>query len=195
MTKVLGLILAAGQSRRMGAENKLIKPWRGKALLRHCVDAALKSALSELLIVTGHQADEVKSILPSELLTIHNPLSEQGMATSLVAGIKQLDDHAAMMVLLGDMPMVSSQNIDALIDVYANNNDPEKIVIATCNGKWGNPVIFPPKYREELLQLSGDRGARNLLRENEQHLLLVEIGNAAQRDFDDTNSFVDNQVD
>lgn len=195
MTKVSGLILAAGQSRRMGAENKLTKPWRGKPLLRHCVDAALVSRLCELLIVTGHQADEVKSILSSELPTIHNPLSEQGMATSLVVGITQLDDDAAVMVLLGDMPMVSSQNIDALIDVYTGNSDPEKIVVATCNGKWGNPVIFPPKYREALLQLSGDRGARSLLRENEQHLLVVEIGIAAQRDFDDVNSFIDNQAD
>lgn len=195
MTKVLGLILAAGQSRRMGAENKLTKLWRGKPLLRHCVDAALESALSEFLIVTGHQADEVKSILPSGVSAVHNPLSEQGMATSLVAGITQLDDDAAVMVLLGDMPMVSSKNIDALIDIYADNNDPEKIVIATCNGKWGNPVIFSPKHRDALLQLSGDRGARGLLRENEQHLLFVEIGNAAQRDFDDANSFVDNQID
>lgn len=195
MTKVSGLILAAGQSRRMGAENKLTKPWRGKPLLRHCVDAALESALSEILIVTGHQADEVKSILPSELSTIHNPLSEQGMATSLAVGIKQLDDDAAVMILLGDMPLVNSINIDALIDVYAGNDDPAKIVVATSNGKWGNPVIFPPKYRDALLQLSGDRGARSLLRENELHLSLVEIGIAAQRDFDDANSFADNQVE
>jgi len=189
MVAINGLILAAGHSRRMGVENKLTKQWQGKPLLRHCVDAAMASALENILVVTGHEAQEVAAILPSNCMTVYNPHADQGMSTSLVTGILNLPKDVAVMILLGDMPIVTSPDINRLIDAFLGAGDAAKIVVATIEGQWGNPVIFGPGHRADLLQISGDRGARSLLQNNQKHLIEVEIGLAAGRDFDDTQAF------
>ena len=90
--KIAGLVLAAGQSRRMGAVNKLTAAVNGKAMVRHAVEAAVASKCNEVLVVTGHQADAVQEALDGlECRFVHNGAFADGLSTSLVAGVSAME--------------------------------------------------------------------------------------------------------
>ena len=189
MIPVAGVVLAAGMSSRMGEENKLVKVWNDRPLVRHVVDACAQSQLDRFVVVTGHQQHEVEACLPSDVALIQNHEYEQGMAGSIRAGIYRLQGLAAVMVLLGDMPMVEPDHINAMINAFRERDETDAIVVATNEGKWGNPVLFGTAYFGRLKMLDGDRGARALLEENQEHIVPVEIGQAAARDFDTKADF------
>ena len=191
-THVTGLVLAAGQSRRMGAANKLLQDWQGKPLLRHVVDAARSSDLSSLCVVTGHQHRKIADLVGHDGECIHNPNFSDGMAISLVAGIATIEEShpstQGVMVLLGDMPLVTAQHINQIIRAF-EGAALDKIVVATGEGQKGNPVLFPARYFKELGQLSGDRGAKAIITAGGDDVRFVEIGHAALRDFDTPTAF------
>ena len=174
----------------MGAVNKLTKVWHGKPLVAHVMDAARSSNLSEILVVTGHQAEQVAECVGDGARLVHNPDFATGMASSLRAGIAEAQSSGtdAVLVLLGDMPLVSAADIDRILDVFAEAND-TAIIQATCDGKPGNPVLIPKTYFEELLDVTGDKGARDLIKRYSDQRILVEIGSAAAQDFDVPEAF------
>ena len=137
-----GIVLAAGRSTRFGEVNKLLAEWNGKPLVRHVVDAALASRLSRVVVVTGHEREQVANVLPDGVATIHNYEFQQGMAGSIRAGCYRLQGHMPVMIMLGDMPLVTATHINQLIAAF----DGEGIVVATCNGKTGNPALFPKSH-------------------------------------------------
>ena len=194
--KVIGIVLAAGQSNRMGWENKLTKNWRGRPLVAHVVDAARSSSLSDVVVVTGHQAKLVAEQCGGDVTLVHNPDFATGMASSLRVGIAQaqrLGTDAAL-ILLGDMPLVGSSDVDAIVDAY-NGSGTAAIVQATGQGNPGNPVLFDHTLFAELLSLEGDMGARNVVKNHADKRLLVEIGDAAARDFDTPAAFGKSEED
>lgn len=188
----IGIILAAGQSTRMGSNNKLTTPWHGKPIMCHVVEAAAASELSEFVVVTGHQADLVAAVLNPEIKTIHNPHYRTGMASSLKTGIKyaQAMGSDAALILLGDMPLVGAEQINNILQAEGLQNG-TSIVQASCRGKPGNPVLFPSDLFEDLLQISGDQGAREIVMKNRDRLVQVDIGEAAKRDFDTPEAFAE----
>ncbi len=188
---IIGVVLAAGRSTRMGDVNKLTKIWRGQALVSHVVKAARSSSLGNIVVVTGHQKEKVAQYLENGILTADNPEFSSGMASSLRVGTQMaLEMKAdAALILLGDMPLVSTAHIEALIAAF-NEQSGQSIVQASCQGKPGNPVLFPSALFPELLSLAGDSGARDLIKRHLDHHVLVEIGEAAARDFDTPTAFV-----
>lgn len=189
MSGVIGAVLAAGLSSRMGPANKLTKPWQGKPLLGHVVDAAMASQLQGTMVITGHQADEVAAMLPPSVTIITNADFESGMASSLrrAAQTALNSDAEGLLVLLGDMPLVSAADINHLVDVFAG--DPSSIVQGAQGEKAGHPVLFPRHLWTEFAQLTGDTGAKPLLRRHAEQVHLVDIGSAALRDFDTAEAF------
>lgn len=187
---IIGIILAAGRSSRMGEINKLTKIWRGKPLIAHSIAAVRASSLTGFAVVTGHESAAVSACLDDEVTIVYNPEFATGMASSLRRGIKHAQQTGAdaAMILLGDMPLVSDAHIDALI-VAGRNNPEATIVQASYQGKPGNPVMFSSLLFEELLQLEGDTGARELIKRHPGQHVMVEIGQAAQRDFDTPAAF------
>ncbi len=187
---IIGIVLAAGRSTRMGTVNKLTKIWQGQPLIAHVLKAAQASSLSNVVVVTGHQKEKLAKHLESDTLSVENPDFASGMASSLRVGILQaLDMQAdAALVLLGDMPMVTSAHIETLIAAFKDHSG-SYIVQASCGGKPGNPVLFPGSLFPELLKLGGDMGARDLIKRHLDQHVLVEIGEAAARDFDTPNAF------
>lgn len=189
--RIAGLILAAGLSSRMGAQNKLTTHYLGKPLLLHCIGAAAQSGLSRLLVVTGHEADAVRDLLPPGVEHVHNPDYASGMASSLVRGIKTLRGDVSLdgvMILLGDMPLVSADHIRALLERFAPTG-PSSIVMAANRAKPGNPVLFSKVYYPVLQTLSGDRGAKPVIEAHRDCVVMVDIGQAAERDFDTPDAF------
>ncbi len=182
---VSAVVLAAGQSRRMGDLNKLTIPVAGVPVVRQVVDAAAGSACERVVVVTGHQREAVASALqPDSVVFAHNPNFADGLSTSLAAGIRALKpDCTHALILLGDMPGITSEMIDHFIDA-AKEAPAGSILVATNNGKRGNPVLWPKSYFDALCGISGDTGARHLLGEYVDRIVEIELGFAASLDLD-----------
>jgi molybdenum cofactor cytidylyltransferase len=163
MPKIGAIVLAAGLSSRMGS-NKLLAEVGGKPLVHHAVEAALASAAAPVVVVTGNAGSEVRRALsPLDPLFVDNPDFSKGLSTSLTRGLKALPaDCDGAVILLGDMPDVSSNLLDRLIAAF----DPEEdraICVATRHGQRGNPVLWGRRFFPEILALEGDVGARHLI--------------------------------
>ena len=189
--RVVATILAAGRSTRMGETNKLLENWQGKPLVAHVVDAALASIeLTQVVAVTGHQADQVAKVVEPDVPTVHNPDFVTGMSSSLKTAIAWSRERKAngVLVLLGDMPLVTAAQIDAMLGAFAKAGN-EAIIQATNNGEPGNPVLLPASLFDEIMQIDGDRGARSVIEAHAERVFRVEIGPAAARDFDTPQAF------
>ncbi len=151
-------MLAAGRSTRMGGANKLTAEIGGKPLVRTVAEQALASRARPVIVVTGHQRERVEAALAGlPVQFVHNPDYEQGLSTSLKAGIAALpSDVDGAVICLGDMPQVSAALIDRLIEAF----DPERgalIVVPTVDGKRGNPVLWSRRFFPDLSALAGRR--------------------------------------
>jgi molybdenum cofactor cytidylyltransferase len=182
--RIAALVLAAGQSSRMGGRNKLLQKVDGQPLLLHAVDAAEGSRARPVVVVTGHAQPEVAALLQGRhAWTVHNPAYASGMASSLRAGLSALPgDVDGVVVLLGDMPGVDADTVDRLIDAF----DPDRgaaIVAAASQGRRGNPVLLARRFFPEVREIEGDQGAKPILQAYPDQIRLVECG-AAFTDLD-----------
>lgn len=177
--RVAAIVLAAGRSTRMGAQNKLLADLGGKAMVRHVVETALASTARPVLVVTGHMADAVEAALAGcDVTLVANPSYASGLAGSLKAGIRAVPTECdGALVLLGDMPRVEARHIDRLIGAFTGA--PEAIIVPVHQGRQGNPVLWPRRYLSELLQLEGDAGAKRLLAAHSEEVQEVEMDNEA----------------
>jgi molybdenum cofactor cytidylyltransferase len=162
--QIAAVVLAAGRSTRMGAVNKMIAEIGGKPLVRIAVEQALASQAKPVIVVTGHEREKVESVLDGlPVQIVYNPDFKDGLATSLKAGIAAVPDSAdGAVVCLGDMPQVEGWTIDQLIAAF----DPERgalIVVPTIEGHRGNPILWSRRFFKDLMSISGDIGARNLI--------------------------------
>jgi molybdenum cofactor cytidylyltransferase len=161
---IASIVLAAGSSRRMGSRNKLLRPFRGRPLLRWPVDAALAAALGPVVVVTGHERAPVEAALPEDgVIRAHNPDFGGGMASSLACGLRAVpQDALGALILLADMPLVAAGHLTALADAFraAGGN---AIVVPVHNGARGHPVLFPRTLFPELRAITGDRGGKAVI--------------------------------
>ncbi|PLX37753.1 MAG: 4-diphosphocytidyl-2C-methyl-D-erythritol kinase [Hyphomicrobiales bacterium] len=183
--KVAALVLAAGQSRRMGAANKLASTIGGKPMVRIAAEAALASAATSVTVVTGHEPETVHAALADlDVAFAHNPDFADGLSTSLATGLAALpDDVDAVVVMLADMPQVTPEIVDRLIAAY----DPAAgalIVLPTFEKKRGNPVLWSRRFFDELKAITGDVGARHVLGRYPDAIAEVEIGAGVALDID-----------
>jgi molybdenum cofactor cytidylyltransferase len=183
--KVAALVLAAGQGRRMGGPNKLLSTVNGQPLVRIAAEAALKSKAASVTVVTGHRKDDVETALGGlRVKFIHNPDYEEGLSTSLRAGLQGLPaDIDGAVVLLADMPAVDAATIDKLIGAF-NPEQGALLVVPTFAGKRGNPVLWSSRYFPALMAVQGDTGGRHLIGENPEAVAEVEIGETVALDID-----------
>lgn len=162
------LILAAGASSRFG-ECKLLVDWRGKPLLASAIAAARSLIPDRIIIVTGAFHREITA--HAELLIdVHQSPPAQlircsdwqlGMGHSLAYGVNQLVDDNAVLILLGDQPLVNDDDLRRLYTAW--KTDSTRITCAAFAGTLGVPAIFPATTKPRLLQLKGERGAKGML--------------------------------
>jgi len=178
--RIAGIVLAAGQSRRMGTLNKLLIGIDGKPMVRHVAEAAVASQARPLVVVTGHERERVEAALAGlEARFVHNPDYTQGLSTSLRRGLAALPpDCDGAVVCLGDMPMVTGATIDRLIAAF-NPVEGRATALPTRRGKRGNPVLLAKALFAELAGISGDVGARDLVAAHPELVAEIEMENDA----------------
>ncbi|WP_417517725.1 NTP transferase domain-containing protein [Minwuia sp.] len=180
MPRVAAILLAAGQSRRMGEINKLLTDVQGQPMIRHAYDAIRHSTAEPVIVVTGHEQEKVRDVLSgTDVIFAHNALHAEGLSTSLGAGLLAVPaDCEAVVVCLGDMPRITSTMIDRLISAY-NPVEGRAICVPTRHGKRGNPVLFDRRFFAEVLGIGGDVGARHLIGLHEDLVAEVPIDDDA----------------
>lgn len=175
---ISAIILAAGLSRRMG-EPKLLLPCQGQSLVRTVAENVLAGSQGEVIVVTGANSRKVTEQLSDlPLTTIYNPLFASGQGTSLAAGAKAVNPFCrGVMVLMGDQPLITPPLISSLAELFLNAGC--LIMRPTYRGCPGHPVFFHPGLLPELVNLSGDYGARQVLKSHRRDLLLHPVEDQA----------------
>ena len=178
--RVAAVVLAAGMSRRMGAANKLLAPIDGAPMVARVVDALLASKADPVLVVLGHEAEEVREALAGrDVRFVENPAYEEGLGASLRAGIEAVDETVdGALVALGDMPWIRSAHADALIAAF-DPAGPATIVVPVHDRKRGHPVLWSARHFAEMRKLGGDVGARALMEKHADAVRAVPIDDAA----------------
>jgi molybdenum cofactor cytidylyltransferase len=162
-TAVAGILLAAGTSSRMGC-NKLLFELHGESVLRGAARRALAGGLGPLLVVLGHQAEQARQQLDGlDSRTVINPDYDQGITSSLKAGVAALPgDATAVMVLLADMPLVSAEMIAGMVARYRSTRAP--LVISDYEGVNAPPMLYDRSLFGELLAMTGGGCGREVVK-------------------------------
>lgn len=162
---ITAVILAAGASRRLGRAKQLL-PFAGTTLIGHVCKCALAAKCDDVVVVLGADRKPIEESISSfSLRVIDNPLWSEGIASSVRAAIRHIISRSlpvdALLFLTSDQVSVSTNLLDKI--VYSFNDSPESIVACRYGDGHGIPALFPRQYFDELLLLSGDRGAKSLL--------------------------------
>jgi len=177
-TPTAGIVLAAGLSTRFGRPKQLTN-LKGKPLIEWVVDACLGSRLDKIVVVLGANAPQIAAHLslryPDRRITaLINPQYKEGMSGSLRTGLAEvLTDFPSVMFLLGDQPLVGSALIDRLLAKFRESE--KDICIPVHMGRRRNPTLFSSKLYKDLLNVSGDIGAREIIRNHPEAVLSVPV--------------------
>lgn len=185
--KIAAIVLAAGQSKRFGSENKLLANYKGQPLFTHCLDLVSSLPFTQRILVTGHEAEQVeKSAINYGLEIAHNPNFATGMGSSLSTGVKALDQSCgAFMVFLADMPELSRSLVNSLFEEYEKKQHDMSIVRPAFEDVNGHPVLFAAKHALALKSLKGDQGAKELIDKMRPETVFFNAGTrACIRDID-----------
>ncbi|MDC0395097.1 NTP transferase domain-containing protein, partial [Alphaproteobacteria bacterium] len=165
--QVTGVLLAAGSSRRMGDENKLLlKLADGTPMVAWIAKTYLKSDINKLVVVTGFQQKEVRqALLGLDVQFVDNNQYLTGQASSVSRGIESLSEQTdSVLIALADMPFITPELINRLIKSHQSLPKPDiRITLPILNGRRANPVIWGRAFFDELQSISGDQGGRQIL--------------------------------
>lgn len=180
---VSGVILAAGESRRLGRPKQLLA-FKGRPLLDHIVQNALSSNLGEIVVVLGAERGRIRVLMDlSKVHVIENDRFPEGQSTSVAVAMNFIDAHAAgVLFLLGDQPGVTADVISSVVGAF--DGDPQTIVMPSWQGTPANPVLFGRAYFQELRLLSGDEGGRSIVAQAGDRVHLVPIDLPVPQDVD-----------
>ncbi len=178
--KVGSIILAAGKSQRMG-KNKIFMSFRNRPMIAGILSNIACCDIVGTIIVIGYEFQNALACLAAipeaETAAIFiNQEYEKGMGTSLAIGAQGIpNDWDAVLIMLGDMPLISSEIITKILESYEEISANQTIIVPTYQKRRGHPVLFAKQHFEELAQLNGDIGARSVLQKNSSQIQFIEI--------------------
>ncbi len=174
--KISAILLAAGESRRMGDINKLHMPIDGVPLLRHSVETLLAAKLGEIMVVLGHDRANTQALLKDlPVRTVYNNDYESGQMTSVHCGLGSLGQaFEGVFVALGDQPALTVSDIDHLIDAFFTRNGGE-VVIPMYENKRGNPIIISNRCQQDIVTGKYNFGCRRFIEDNPELVRTVEM--------------------
>jgi len=173
---ISAILLAAGQSKRMGGDNKLIKKYNKKYLINYIVGTLIKSKVDKIIIVLGFQSPKVRKITAKneKINFIYNKNYKSGISSSIKAGLKRVSKkNIGFLIVQADMPLISKNIINSIC--YAIKNNKKEIIAPTYKGKIGNPVGFKISIIKKLNKIRGDYGAKKMIQKNKIKLALIKV--------------------
>ena len=175
---ITAVLLAAGESRRMGDFKQLLRLGE-KTFVEHCVDQLLASGVGELIVVTGHREGDVRQALGDRPVKFaHNADYRSGMASSIKCGIQAASEKArAFLIALVDQPQIQAETIRHLIQVFDHGQ--ARIVIPRHVGRNGHPILLDERLRSEILNMSVDDGLRQIVRAHETETQRIDVSSRA----------------
>lgn len=169
--KVAILLLAAGNSSRLGQPKQLLK-WKSSNLLQHAIDAVKKVQLNSVILVLGANYQEIISeINTNSIHVVNNKTWQKGLGNSIAVGVnyikKVFPETEAILISLADQPLITETYLSKMISEF---NIEKKQIIATAykNNRLGVPALFDKEYFEELMQLNNDEGAKHIIKKHQQ---------------------------
>jgi len=182
---IAAIILSAGKSERMGSPKALLQ-YRGQSFLATILGTISSARIEPVIVVAGHHYDQIAKAFPNVPVT-YNPNYEQGMSTSVQAGIRALPAELdGVAIFLVDHPMIDRQTIDALVTRLA----PGRIVVPVHGGRRGHPVVFAVDLFDEILEISPDQGLNTVVKRMPERVVEVFVENAGVlRDIDTPEQF------
>ena len=188
---ISAIVLAAGQSKRMGGDNKLIKKYNKKYLINHIIGTLIKSKVNKIIVVLGFQKIKVRKITVKnkKINFVFNKNYKSGMASSIKTGLKRISKGSiGFLIVQADMPLISKKIINSLCYAIENNN--KEIVVPIYKINMGNPIGFKSSMIKILNKTKGDSGAKKMIKRNKKKLSLIKVNSKSifkdfntQRDF------------
>ncbi len=173
---ISAIVLAAGQSKRMNGDNKLIKKYNKKYLINHIIGTLIKSKVNKIIVVLGFQSAKVRRIIVKnkKINLVFNKNYKSGMASSIKTGLKRISKkNIGFLIVQADMPLISKKIIDSLC--YAARNSNKEIVAPIYKRNIGNPIGFKSSMIKILNKTKGESGAKKIIKKNKKNLNLIRV--------------------
>ena len=172
---ISAIILAAGESTRMG-KPKLLLPFGDSSMIEKVVSHATRSALNKIFVVLGSDSEPIKKLLQDyPVETVYNSQYKEGMLSSVQCGLRAVPDSTnAVMVLLGDQPMIGNAITNRMIKAFKKTD--KGIIVATHLGQRGHPILFSRKYIKEVMEFPLKESLKELLQKHPQDIEEMETG-------------------
>ena len=174
---IAAVVLAAGASRRLGEPKQLLRV-NGESLLRHSVRVAIEAGCSPVIVVLGAHAERLLPELAGlQTSIIHNSDWQQGMSSSVRAGVSAAKQAEDVLLLVCDQPGISAAALHHLITAHIHAGSP--ITASSYGSTLGVPAIFAASLFNDLLRLEGDQGARKVIAAHRDHITIVNFPEGA----------------
>ena len=188
---ISAILLAAGQSKRMDGDNKLIKKYNKKYLINHILDTLIKSKVNKIIVVLGFQKLKVRKITVKnkKINFVYNKNYKSGMASSIKTGLKRVSKkNIGFLIVQADMPLISKNIINSICYVVKKNR--KEIIAPTYKGKMGNPIGFKYSMVKILNKVKKDSGAKKIILRNKKKLGLIKVNSKSIfKDFNTKRDF------
>jgi len=184
MNEIWAIILAAGESRRMGFP-KMLLAFEGKTMIENVISNVHESKVNRIMVVLGAVREPLVQVIEkSDVRYCYNENFKDGMLSSVICGFRNLpSDYNAVMVFQGDQPLIKPAAINTVIEAYLSSG--KGIVIPVHKKRRGHPILIDRKYRNEVEYLSPARGLRSLAQKFSDDVLEIETEETGiLRDFD-----------
>ena len=188
---IKAILLAAGQSKRMKSENKLIKLYKNKPLINYSLNVLTKSKVNKIILVLGHQHKEVKKIIKKnkKIIFTYNKNYKQGMASSIKTGLKKISKNdKGFIVAQSDMPFVKQSDINKI----CRSINSKKFLVHALKYKTrvGNPIGFDSSLIKKFKNIKGQFGAKFMVKRLKNRTNFINISSLKSfKDFDKVSDF------
>ena len=188
---IKAILLAAGQSKRLKSENKLIKLYKKKPLINHSLNALHKSKVNKVIVVLGHQKKDLQKIIKKNNKNIftYNKEYKKGMASSIKAGLKKLNKKdKGFIIVQSDMPFIKSSDINKIFNSIKSKK--YLVHVLKYRNRVGNPIGFDISIMKKFKKIKGDVGAKFMVKRLKKETKFIKINNLKSfKDFDKVSDF------
>ena len=188
---ITGILLAAGQSKRLKNENKLLKKFKNKPLIHHVLKSVQKSKIKKIIIVLGHQFKETKKIIKNnkKFIFVYNKKYKQGISSSIKKGLKKINKQdKGFIILQSDMPFVKTSDINKIYNSIIR----KKYLVHALKYKnrIGNPIGFDISILKKFKKIEGNVGAKYMVKKLQKSTNYIKVSTKKVfKDFDKASDF------